>query len=156
MLYSASIAPYVEHMDRRWRSLLAYLLTDEAYAVAMQRYRRDGVTPHAHWFFFGTALALRTCWQVSTTAGILVGTAVPASWQLDFALPLTFLAIVVPLLDNRAAVAAAVVAGAVALAGHGWPYGSGLLAAAVIGIAAGLAVSRATGSAEEFAEVEVA
>jgi 4-azaleucine resistance transporter AzlC len=156
MLYSASIAPYVEHTDRRWRSLLAYLLTDEAYAVAMQRYRRDGVTPHAHWFFFGTALALWTCWQVSTTAGILVGTAVPASWQLDFALPLTFLAIVVPLLDNRAAMAAAVVAGAVALAGHGWPYGSGLLAAAVIGIAAGLAVSRATGSAEEFAEVEVA
>jgi 4-azaleucine resistance transporter AzlC len=142
MLYSASIAPYVEHMDRRWRSLLAYLLTDEAYAVAMQRYRRDGVTPHAHWFFFGTALALWTCWQVSTTAGILVGTAVPASWQLDFALPLTFLAIVVPLLDNRAAMAAAVVAGAVALGGHGWPYGSGLLAAAVIGIAAGLAVTR--------------
>jgi hypothetical protein len=62
----------------------------------------------------------------------------------------------VPLLDNRAAMAAAVVAGAVALGGHGWPYGSGLLAAAVIGIAAGLAVSRATGSAEEFAEVEVA
>jgi 4-azaleucine resistance transporter AzlC len=156
MLYSASIAPYVEHMDRRWRSLLAYLLTDEAYAVAMQRYRRDGVTPHAHWFFFGAALALWTCWQVSTTAGILVGTAVPASWQLDFALPLTFLAIVVPLLDNRAAMAAAVVAGAVALGGHGWPYGSGLLAAAVIGIAAGLAVSRASVTAEEFAEVEVA
>jgi len=157
MLYGASIAPYVEHLDRRWRSLLAYLLTDEAYAVALNRYRRAGVTAHAHWFFFGTALALWACWQVSTAAGILLGTAVPESWQLDFALPLTFLAIVVPILDNRAALAAALVAGGVALAGQDWPYGTGLLAAAVIGIAAGLAVARAMPErADEAAKIGVA
>jgi 4-azaleucine resistance transporter AzlC len=146
MLYSASIAPHVERLDRGWRWLLAYLLTDEAYAVAVERYRRDGAGEYAHWYFFGTALALWVCWQLSTAAGILVGTAVPESWQLDFALPLTFLAIVVPALDGRAAVAAAALAGAVAVLGHEWPYGTGLLMAAVVGIVAGLAVGRRSGT----------
>lgn len=182
MLYSASIGPRVEHLSRGWRALLAYLLTDEAYAVAMQRYRAEDLSetagtagspraitktaldrtpvaateaataagamaqaraPFAHWYFFGTALALWLCWQVSTALGVFVGTAVPDSWQLDFALPLTFLAIVVPLLDNRATVAAAVVAGVVGVAGDGWSYGTGLLTAALAGIVAGLLVERA-------------
>lgn len=156
MLYSASIAPRVEHLARGWRWLLAYLLTDEAYAVAIRRYSRDGdgAPPNAHWYFFGTALALWACWQVSTAAGVWVGTAVPASWQLDFALPLTFLAIVVPALRDRASLVAACVAGAVALAGYEWPYSTGLFVAAVAGIALGLAVERRVAQrVEEPAEV---
>jgi hypothetical protein len=42
MLYSASVAPYVRHLDAKWKCLLAYLLTDEAYAVVITRYNRDG------------------------------------------------------------------------------------------------------------------
>ncbi len=64
LLYSASLAPHVEHLDRRWRWLLAYLLTDEAYAMAITRYRRDDASPYRHWFFFGTALTLWTAWQI--------------------------------------------------------------------------------------------
>jgi predicted branched-subunit amino acid permease len=127
------------------------LLTDEAYAVAMRRYARNGeAPPNAHWYFFGTALALWACWQVSTSAGVFVGTAVPESWQLDFALPLTFLAIVVPAVRDRASLAAAAAAGAVALAGYDWPYGTGLLVAAVAGIALGLLVER--GASRRFDE----
>ena len=37
LLYSASLAPQVDHLNRRWRWLLAYLLTDAAYAVSMAR-----------------------------------------------------------------------------------------------------------------------
>ena len=40
-LYSASVAPYVNHLSGRWRFGLAYLLTDEAYAVAINHYQRD-------------------------------------------------------------------------------------------------------------------
>src|SRR5512144_753051 len=32
MLYSASLAPYLKNLSLRWKVLLAYLLTDEAYA----------------------------------------------------------------------------------------------------------------------------
>ena len=98
MLYSASIAPYIEHLPMRWKTLLAYLLTDEAYATAIIHYEKEELAATSHWFFFGAALALWTTWQVSTALGIFLGAAIPSSWPLDFAAPLTFIAMVVPVL----------------------------------------------------------
>jgi len=141
-LYSASLAPFLDHLGRRWRWLLAYLLTDEAYAVVIARYQRDGSTRFGHWFFFGTGVALWVSWQASTAVGVAVGASVPASWSLDFALPLTFTAILMPMLVDRPAGAAAMAAAVVAVAGFRWPYGSGLIAAAALGMAAGMLTER--------------
>jgi len=55
MLYSASVAPYIEHLPTRWKALLAYLLTDEAYAATIIHYEEEGFTPTSHWFFLGAA-----------------------------------------------------------------------------------------------------
>ena len=66
MLYSASVAPYIEHLPARWKTVLAYLLTDEAYAATIIHYEEEGFTPTGHWFFFGAGLALWTTWQVSS------------------------------------------------------------------------------------------
>ena len=74
---------------------------------------------------------------MSTALGIFLGTAIPASWSLDFALPLTFIAMVVPVLKNRPAIAAAVSAGVVALLAYALPYKLGLILAALVGIAIG-------------------
>jgi 4-azaleucine resistance transporter AzlC len=142
MLYGASLAPHLEHLNARWRWLLAYLLTDEAYAMAIVRYREPDAAPHRHWFVLGTGVALWVCWQVTTALGVVAGAAVPESWALDFALPLTFLAIVVPAMQDRRVVAAALVAAIVAVAAYRWPYGTGLITAALCGIAAGLFAER--------------
>jgi 4-azaleucine resistance transporter AzlC len=139
-LYSASVAPALGHLPRRWKVALAYLLTDEAYAATIARLGKPGA--HRHWFLLGGGLTLWTGWQASTAAGIWLGTELPRDLPLDFALPLTFIAIVVPMIRSRAAVAAAAVGGAVALVGAGWPFSLGLLAAALAGIAAGWAVAR--------------
>jgi 4-azaleucine resistance transporter AzlC len=138
MLYSASVAPYVEGLPSRWRHLLAYLLTDEAYAVVITNYQKEGLQPCSHWFFLGAGLALWSTWQISTAAGILLGTVIPARWPLDFALPVTFIALLMPVLKDRATVAAAITAGAVAVAANGLPYRTGLILAAFVGIAAGI------------------
>ena len=137
MLYSASLAPYLASLSTRWKALLSYLLTDEAYAPSIVKYERDGVTPQAHWFLFGAGLALWTNWQISTALGIFLGTAIPESWSLDFALPLTFIAMVVPVLKNRPAIAAAVSAGVVALVAYSLPYRLGMILAALVGIVVG-------------------
>lgn len=124
MLYSASLAPYLATLSTRWKMLLSYLLTDEAYAPTIIHYEREGKQPFNHWFLLGAGLALWTTWQTSTALGIFLGAAIPESWSLDFALPLTFIAMVVPVLKSRPMIAAAVSAGVVALAAHslrpGW------------------------------------
>lgn len=141
MLYSATLAPYVDGLSARWRWLLAYMLTDEAYASAIGRYQQPDVSPNKHWFLFGSCLALWVDWQVTTAIGVFAGAALPASWALDFALPLTFIAIVVPSLKDRPSLAAAVVAGTVAAFGFRWPYGLNVLVPALTGLAVAMAIA---------------
>jgi 4-azaleucine resistance transporter AzlC len=137
-LYSASVAPYLEALHPLWKMLLAYLLTDEAYAIAIAHYTAGGSLRNKHWFLFGTGLMLWTCWQFSTAVGIFVGAQVPANWSLDFALPLTFIALVVPMLKKRTHVLAALVAGVTGVLANGLPYKLGLMLAALLGIVAGM------------------
>ena len=136
-LYSASIAPYFEKLSSRWKPILAYLLTDEAYAVAIVELRKNPEAPNGHWLYIGAGVALWTTWQVSTAAGVFLGAAVPSTWALDFTLALTFIAMVIPLLRDRPTTAAALTAGITALLANALPYRLGLVAAALVGILTG-------------------
>jgi 4-azaleucine resistance transporter AzlC len=137
-LYSASVAPYVRHLNPAWKAVLAYLLTDEAYAVTITHYRQEGELHYKHWYFLGSGMALWTSWQLSTAAGIFLGAQVPASWGLEFTLALTFIALVVPQIKDRPSLLAALTAGMVAVLATGLPYRLGLLTAGLAGIIVGL------------------
>ena len=139
VLYATSLGPDLRHLSRRWRLLLAYLLTDEAYATTAVHYTDTSIPrTFKHWFFLGAGLTLWTVWQISTAVGIFLGAEVPGSWSLDFTLALTFIGIVVPNLKDRPVTAAALSAGGVALLAYGLPYKLGLMAAALTGIAVGV------------------
>jgi 4-azaleucine resistance transporter AzlC len=142
MLYSASIAPYLAHLPARWKTLSAYLLTDEAYAATILRFEQEGVTRTGHWFFFGAGLGLWSTWQASSALGIFFGALMPAEWPVDFAVPVTFIAMVVPALKDRPMMAAALSAGAVALLAYGLPFKLGIILAAMTGIAVGALLDR--------------
>jgi len=150
-LYSASVAPYINKLRPLWKWILAYLLTDEAYAVTILHYQDDKVEEKSvpqnnkHWFFLGAGLALWSSWQLSTAAGILLGAVVPASWGLDFTLALTFIALVVPALKDRASLGAALSAGIVAVFAFRWQYKLGLMIAALTGILIGIALENMAG-----------
>lgn len=139
LLYSATFSSYFQHLPARWKAALAWLLTDEAFVVASIRYQRSD-TILAHWYTFGTGLALWVAWQLSTAIGILLGAYIPANWSLDFALPLTFMALITPTLSDRPAWGAALSAGILAAVLAGLPYKLGLLLAASFGIAVGLII----------------
>jgi branched chain amino acid efflux pump len=137
MLYSVSLAPYISSLPMGWKAVLAYFLTDEAYAATIIHYEKENVTLFSHWFFLGAGFSLWFTWQISTALGIFLGAAIPESWSLDFALPLTFIAMVVPVLKNQPAIAAALSAGVVALVAFSLPYKLGLILAALVGIVVG-------------------
>ena len=142
LLYSAAVAEYLRSLPWRWKLLLAYLLTDEAFAAALPRLRDGPATPHRHCFLLGTGATLWSGWQLSTLAGVLLGTAIPAQWSLDFSIALTFIALLVLAVHRRSDAGAALVAAAVVLPALALPHKLGLLVAAAAGIAAGLALRR--------------
>jgi predicted branched-subunit amino acid permease len=129
-LYSASVAPYLKDLSLKWKGILAYLLTDEAYAAVITCLRKNEVSECRHWFFLGAGLALWTTWQISTGVGFLFGIIIPSEWPLDFAIPLTFIALLAPNLDEGASAGAALTAGIAAVVLFGLPYHSGILVAA--------------------------
>lgn len=137
ILYSASIAPYLEKVSPLWKAILAYLLTDEAYAVAIAHFQQQSDSAVRHWFLFGAGITLWTLWQISTAIGIFIGARVPPEWSLDFALSLTFIAIVIPMLKNRAYVVTAIIAGVGGVLAYGLPYKLSYIVASLAAIALG-------------------
>lgn len=143
LLYSASVAPHLRPLRPAWKWLLGYLLTDEAYAVTIARFQiRSTTDADRHWFFLGAGLTLWAGWQLSTAAGVLLGAGIPRGSDLEFALPLIFIAIIVPMLTDRATRLAALIGAVVAVAGADLPMRLGLMAGAAAGIAAGWLADR--------------
>lgn len=138
MLYSASIAPYIKHLQPIWKGLLAFVLTDEAYALSVTHYEKDSPQSSQHWYFLGAGLALWGCFQAFTAIGILLGAQIPERWSLDFTLALTFIALVIPILKDRPMILSALSAGLTAIATHQLPYKLSLMLAAFVGIGMGL------------------
>ena len=141
-LYSATLAPYVKQLSLRWQIPLAFWLTDETFAVVAARYTREGDSPHLRWYYLGSALFMYSNWQICTFLGLTVGRLIPdaTAWGLDFAMPVTFIGMVIPYLKNRPMWATVVVSGAVALLAYPLPHKLGLIIAALAGIAAGVVV----------------
>jgi predicted branched-subunit amino acid permease len=140
LMYSAAIAPHLAHLDWRWRAALSFLMTDQSFVSAVQRYGAPGDPANRHWHFLGTASTLYVTWQVAVAIGVVAGARIPAEWSLDFAVVLTFIALLVPAVRTRADLAAAIVAAAIALAAAGLPYRLALVAATIGGIGVGLAI----------------
>lgn len=143
LMYSAALAPHLRRLDPRWRHLLAFLLTDQAFAASIRRFREfDDLRGNAS-YFFGGGLALWAMWQAATLVGILLGTVIPASWQLEFVVPLCFLALLAPLLRDRSTLVVVAVAGIAVVALDAMPMRLSMICAGLLGIVAGVVADRA-------------
>jgi predicted branched-subunit amino acid permease len=139
-MYSAALAPHFKSLPERWRISLSYLLTDQVFAATIRRFHQQPGDPGHASFFLGAGGTLWVVWQIANAIGIFVGSLVPPSWSLDFAVPLSFIALVAPLLRNRATIAAALAGGYGAIALNALPMKLGMIAGGLVGIAAGMLV----------------
>ncbi len=143
LMYSAALAPAFREFPRAARVALPYLLTDQAFAISIVQFDRVEEPVYRRWYFTGAGLGLWVTWQISTVTGIVVGAQVPASWSLDFAIPLMFVILLVPTVKGRPELIAAAVGAGIAVAAADAPYGLGLMIGAVSGIVAGVVALRA-------------
>ena len=138
LMYSAAMAPHLRQLDQRWRNVLSYVLTDQAFAGTIQRFRdSDDLSGNAS-YFLGTGVLLWGTWQIATVVGILAGQILPASWQLEFVVPLCFIAVLVPLLRDRVSLLVFAVAGVAVVALDAMPLRLSMICAGLLGIAAGM------------------
>tara|TARA_A100001011_G_scaffold184865_1_gene193599 strand:+ start:130 stop:819 length:690 start_codon:yes stop_codon:yes gene_type:complete len=99
-LYSISMMEFLKNLSIKWRIVLAYLLTDEAYAISIRRFINEPNKSFIHFHLLGTGITLFLSWQISTLTGILLGGDLPQFLDLQFIIPLTFIAIIVPMIRS--------------------------------------------------------
>jgi 4-azaleucine resistance transporter AzlC len=114
LLLAASLAPHLRRSSGWMRLLLGLQLTDESYATGIRRFATGGGSAA---YQLGANVSLYVAWQLSTLVGIIVGSRIPdpAAYGLDLIFPLTFLAMLMPLLKSRANVLVAALGGLLAV-----------------------------------------
>jgi len=145
VMYSAAMAPYLRPLDHRWRALLSFVLTDQAFAGTLQRFQTSNDVRANASYFLGSGALLWVVWQLATLAGVLAGQIIPASWQLEFVVPLCFLAVLVPLLRDRVSILVFTVATIAVVALDAMPLRLSMVCAGLLGIAAGVLGDKMTG-----------
>lgn len=141
-MYSAALTPHLGAARLWQRVLVAYFNVDHTYALGQVEFDRAPDQPLSRKlrYFAGTALPTCFMWYVGTWVGAVAGERIPPGFALDFAVPITFLALVAPALKTLAHVAAALTSIVLALAFAGMPSGLGLIVAALGAMAVGAQV----------------
>lgn len=143
LMYSASIASHFSGLSPVKKCVLSFFLTDQAYAMSVNRFdQADGDRMDKVAFYLGTSIFMVVSFWVATWIGARMGALIPEEWGLDFAVPLTFTALVIPAVKDRPALLAALTAGCVSLVASPIPYNLGLLVAALSGIVTGYVAER--------------
>ena len=138
-MYSASMVPWLGPATPGQKRLIAYLLIDQTFALSVQHYEKHPrlSIPQRVGYFLGASVACCVPWVVASGLGHVLGRTIPEGLALDFALPITFLAMIGPMLRTPAHIAAALVAIVASLVFAFLPSGLGLFVAAPLAMATG-------------------
>ncbi|MDF3011610.1 MAG: hypothetical protein K0S03_2406 [Burkholderiales bacterium] len=142
MMYSATLRPHFAHAPLRWRLLVGYLVADNVVGLSAGRFADHPDDPAKLEFFLGVGAVIWIVWQLGVAAGAGIGAGLPASWRLEFAAPLAFIAMSVPLIRDRAMLAAALASGVTVIVTYDLPLRLSIPLAALTGMGTGIFFSR--------------
>lgn len=140
VMYSAGLAPAFQKQPRWFRWVGPYVLIDQEFALSSLRVKDDPRTFRTYYLTAGTMFWV--FWQITIALGLFIGPVVPQEWNLEFAVPILFLGLIVIGIDRYPKLIAALVGAGVTYLSAGLPNRAGLLVGAFVGIIAGTAAER--------------
>ena len=121
-LYGAVLSQYLNKLNCYWKILLAYLMTDQAFSVSLSYFKKNHNKKNYHFHMLGSGFTLWFLWQLSTLAGIVLGNIVPEQLGLTFAIPLTFLSLIISELRKKNHLIVIAVSGLASLVLYDFPF----------------------------------
>lgn len=101
LLYSAAMSVPLKREPLWMKMLFGYVLTDQSYSLVVAEESHFKSESDRLLFYFGSALVMVSAWQISVLCGFLFGNVAPQSLSLDFAVPLSFTALVLPTIKDK-------------------------------------------------------
>jgi len=134
LLYGAVMSQYFGNLSIYWKIGLSYLLTDQAFAVSNEYFKKNNSNKFKHYHLLGSGLTLWLIWQITTIVGIILGSIVPKELELTFAIPLTFLALLVNYFRKFDHLIVIIVSGTSSIFFFNFPFKSYIIISSIIGL----------------------
>ena len=141
ILYGVSLSSYLKKLSLKWRIILSYLITDEAFAISYKRFSEEKKTKYMHFHLLGSGITLWTSWQISTLIGIFIGPSIPNSLNLEYVIPLSFIAIVVVSINTKIKLIVFIMSALFSILLRDLPWNLWIITSALISIIIGVFIS---------------
>ena len=136
LLYGAVLSEYLEKLTILKKLIISYFVVDQGFAESNKYFQKNKNQEHIHYHLLGTGITLWVCWQISTITGIILGSIVPPELGLKFAIPLTFISLIVSDLRKIDHVVVMLVSGISSLLFFDAPFRSYIIIAPIIALIA--------------------
>ena len=141
ILYGVSLSSYLKKLSLKWRVILSYLITDEAFAISYKRFSEEKKTKYMHFHLLGSGITLWISWQISTLIGIFIGPSIPNSLNLEYVIPLSFIAIVVVSINTKIKLIIFIMSALLSILLRDLPWNLWIITSALISIIIGVLIS---------------
>ena len=134
LLYGAVVSEHTSDLKLIWKIIISYFLIDQAFARSNEYFKKS-TEKNKYFHLIGGGVTCWIIWQSTTFLGIILGAAIPEKLGLSFAVPLTFLAILIDDFRKINNLIVIVTSGMVATIGFNFiPYKAYVIVAAFIGL----------------------
>ena len=134
LLYGAVVSEHLSDLKLVWKIIISYFLIDQAFARSNEYFKKNN-NKNKYFHLIGGGVTCWVIWQSTTFLGIILGSTIPEELGLSFAVPLTFLALLVNDLRKLINVIVIIVSGFVATIGYNIvPYKAYVIIAALVGL----------------------
>ncbi len=134
LLYGAVVSEHLSDLKLTWKIIISYFLIDQAFAISNEYFKKNKDN-NRYFHLLGGGATCWVIWQSTTFLGIILGAAIPEKLGLSFAVPLTFLALLVNDFRKFINVIVIIISGLVATFGYNYiPFKAYVIVAAFAGL----------------------
>jgi len=141
-LYGAVLSEYLQKLSLIKKLFISYFIVDQGFAVSNQYFKKNPNEEFKHYHLIGSGITLWFIWQVSTIMGIYLGSIVPEELGLKFAIPLTFIAIIINELRKIDHLIVMIVSGLTATFFYNAPFKTYIIISPLIGLFAAIIINK--------------
>jgi len=134
LLYGAVVNQYLSNLSIYWKIGLSYILTDQAFAVSNEYFKKNKKDKFKHYYLLGAGVTLWITWQLTTIIGILLGSIVPEELGLTFTIPLTFIALLINYFKKIDHIIVIIVSGVLSVIMYNAPFKSYIIFSSLISL----------------------
>ncbi len=142
LLYGAVMSEHLSDLRLIWKIIISYFLIDQGFARSNEYFKKNKDS-NKYFHLIGGGVTCWIIWQITTFLGIVLGAIIPERLGLSFAIPLTFLALLINDFRKFINVVVIIVSGLVATLGFNIiPFKAYVIVAALIGLLSAIILTK--------------